>query len=522
MSVLRSVGTRSTPQTEPILGKSMVKNSDGGYVFQIDDFARLSRFLVLGVDAGTYYASARKLATENAVVVQRCLYADPVRTVDLICEISSQGRAPKNDPAIFALALACAHPVAKSYALKRIGEVCRTGTHLFHFAEFIQNQRGWGRGLRKAVGSWYEGDADKLAYQLVKYRQRDGWTHRDMLRLAHPKAPTDAHEALFDFVCGRDTTEVPQIVEGYLKVKDADPAMASQLVREYKLPWEALSSEHLTKPETWEALLFSGSLPLGALVRNLGVMTARGVIAQGSDGTAEIVRRLSDVEAIGKARLHPVAILNAMLTYKVGRSKGDLTWTPVSAVIDALDSAFYASFGTIKPAGKRTMIALDVSGSMSYAALPNAAFNAMQGATAMAMATVASEPVSMAMAFSHQFVPVDISPRRRLDDTIRSLHGLGFGATNCSLPMLWALENKVEVDTIVVFTDNETNTGRMHPVQALRQYREKMGIDTRLVVAGMTSTGFSIADPQDRGMMDCVGFDTSAPQIISDFSAGLI
>lgn len=37
---------------------------------------------------------------------------------------------------------------------------------------------------------------------------------------------------------------------------------------------------------------------------------------------------------------------------------------PSRQVVDALDAAFYASFGTVEPAGKSTMLALDVSGSM--------------------------------------------------------------------------------------------------------------------------------------------------------------
>jgi 60 kDa SS-A/Ro ribonucleoprotein len=34
----------------------------------------------------------------------------------------------------------------------------------------------------------------------------------------------------------------------------------------------------------------------------------------------------------------------------------------------------------------------------------------------------------------------------------------------------------------------------------------------------MVSTGFSIADPSDAGMLDVVGFDTNAPKVISDFA----
>ena len=522
MSILRNIGIRRTPQSEPVPGKPMIENSAGGYGFVLDDFARLQRFLVLGVDAGTYYASARGLALENADVVRRCLDADPRRSVDLMCDVSVAGRAPKNDPAIFALAVACSHDQARGYALSRLADVCRTGTHLFHFAQFIEGQRGWGRGLRSAVGRWYERDVDTLAYQLVKYRQRDGWSHRDLLRLAHPQAPTEAHAALYDFACGRPANGLPPIMEGYLKACDADASEAAELVREYTLPWEALSSEQLAKPETWSALLESGSLPLGALVRNLGVMTARGVLGANSKGTSEVVSRLGDVNAIRKARLHPVGILNALITYQQGTSRGGVTWQPVSRVVDALDAAFYASFGTLEPAGKRTVLALDVSGSMGWGAVPNAAFTAMQGATAMAMVTAATEPEVTTVAFSHQMVRVDVSPRRRLDDQMKDLQRIGFGGTDCALPMLWAIKNRVEADTFIVYTDSETWAGRVHPFQALQRYRDRTGINARLIVVGMTSTGFTIAEPSDPGMLDVVGFDTSAPRVMAEFSAGRV
>jgi 60 kDa SS-A/Ro ribonucleoprotein len=46
----------------------------------------------------------------------------------------------------------------------------------------------------------------------------------------------------------------------------------------------------------------------------------------------------------------------------------------------------------------------------------------------------------------------------------------------------------------------------------------KTGIPAKLIVAGMTSTGFSIADPDDGGMLDVVGFDRAAPAVMADFA----
>jgi len=94
---------------------------------------------------------------QNHDAIVRCVKADGVRAVNRVVEISDAGRAPKNDPAIFALALVAAHgsAEAKAFAFQHLGKVCRIGTHLFHFAEYVNALRGWGRGLRNAVGRWY-------------------------------------------------------------------------------------------------------------------------------------------------------------------------------------------------------------------------------------------------------------------------------------------------------------------------------------------------------------------------------
>jgi 60 kDa SS-A/Ro ribonucleoprotein len=118
--------------------------------------------------------------------------------------------------------------------------------------------------------------------------------------------------------------------------------------------------------------------------------------------------------------------------------------------------------------------------------------------------------------------PLAISPRQRLDDAVKTVSDLPFGGTDCALPMLYAQARKREIDAFVIYTDSETWAGDIHPAQALRDYRSASGIDARLVVVGMVSNGFSIADPSDPGMLDVVGFDTATPQLISDFARGAL
>ena len=136
------------------------------------------------------------------------------------------------------------------------------------------------------------------------------------------------------------------------------------------------------------------------------------------------------------------------------------------------------------------------------------------------MVTAKTEPAYHLMAFSSTFMPLDIAACSRLSDVIHRTANLPFSGTDCALPMLWAMSSKAEVDTFIVITDNETWAGDIHPCQALRQYREKTGIPAKLVVVGMTATEFTIADPNDAGSLDVVGFDAAAPNVIASFSRG--
>jgi 60 kDa SS-A/Ro ribonucleoprotein len=531
---------KRTPQGAPIPGSGQVPNSAGGYAWGVDDWVRLDRFLILGTEGGSYYASARALTADNAAGVLRCLGADGPRVVRRIVAVSTAGRAPKNDPAIFALAMAAklGDLDTRRAAHAALTQVCRTGTHLMHFAEYLQAFGGWGRGTRAAVQRWYNGrPVADVAYQAVKYQARDGWSQRDLLRLAHPKAASPAHAALYRWVVrGELQADAPAelpLVAAFEQAKAATDARdLVRLIEAHDLPRECVPTRWLDDARVWEALL--ARMPLGALVRNLATMTRVGLLTPLGAATRTVVGRLADRERLLRARLHPVALLAALMTYAAGHgARGARSWTPVGAVVDALDAAFYAAFQAVEPVGARTLLALDVSGSMDMgmvAGVPG--LTPRVASAAMALVTAATEPQHAFVAFTCNacgyggrwgggapaLTELTISPRWRLDRVTKAITGLPFGGTDCAQPMLWAQERRVDVDTFVIYTDSETWAGSIHPVQALREYRQRRGLPARLVVVGMVSNGFSIADPDDAGMLDVVGFDTATPQVIGDFA----
>jgi len=205
--------------------------------------------------------------------------------------------------------------------------------------------------------------------------------------------------------------------------------------------------------------------------------------------------------------------------YSSGKgARGNLTWEPIAPIVDALDEAFYLAFDNVTPTNKRIVLALDVSSSMDMGTIAGVpGLSPRVGSAAMALVTAAVEPSYQVVAFSHEMVKVPISGRQRLDPLIRTVRRMPFGGTDCALPMIWAQKNGVEADAFVIYTDSETWCGNIHPVQALQEYRRQTQIPAKLIVVGMTSNNFSIADPNDAGMLDVVGFDTAAPQLMSDF-----
>jgi 60 kDa SS-A/Ro ribonucleoprotein len=533
-----------TPQSQAIPNTAQVPNSAGGYSWELDMWGRLRRFLILGSEGGTYYINQHQLTVENANAVIATIQADGLRAVYEIVTLSTTGRAPKNDPAIFALALAASvgDDATRKAALDALPKVCRIGTHLFSFAEYIKGMRGWGRGLRRGVGAWYLNmDERKLAYQAVKYRQRNGWTHRDVLRLAHPIPVNEVQTALFQWVTHRNDDEpldtlswsnaeaVPEhdsmaFIWAFEQVQNAETVdEILRLVADYDLPREALPTQWLTDVNVWDALLVK--MPMTAMLRNLATMTKIGLLEVGNEATNAVVERLKDAGRLRKARIHPISVLSALRVYAGGHSLrgGQQDWTPIPQIVDTLDTAFELAFMNVEPTNKRMMLALDVSGSMQGGFVAGVTgLTPRDASAAMAMVTARTEPNYMFTGFSTAMIPLNISAKMRLDTVIKTVSGLPFGGTDCAQPMLYALKNKLKIDTFMVYTDSETWHGNIHPAQALRQYRDKTGIDAKLIVVGMVSNGFSIADPNDKGMLDVVGFDSATPNIMADFSRGMI
>lgn len=569
---------KKTPQTKAIPGreKEMTKNSAGGVTFAITPFQMLERFLILGSDKPSYYASENKLTKENADNIRVCLQEDGKRTVDTIVSISQAGRAPNNDPALFALAVASvpefSSPEIAQYATSQLNKVARTGTYLMHYAGFIKSNelRGWGRNLKNAFGNWFTSKSEgSLAYQLAKYQNRDGWSTKSLLSLSHAKTPDVRKQALLAWasVGGLDAlkdaaenwTRSPQVKKNgkqyiltpkeiafrranyqnaynILTGENANKLIAAmeaakkattvseivKLIGEGGLTHEMIPTQFKSSPEVWDALL--PKMPLTAMIRNLGVMSKNGLLKPLSEASKFVVARLHDEAFIKKNRLHPVQVMLARGTYSMGHGvRGNSTWTPVPTIIDALEDAFYLTFVHVTPTGKAIYIGIDVSGSMTWPSsmIKGTNITAAEAAAALALVTARTESNYAIYAFSDGMQEIGITAKDTIQSAMEKARHMRAGGTDCAQPMIHAGSAGLEVDAFLTITDNESWAGVIHPIQALNNYRKARNKkDVALIAMAMTATKYSIADPKDPYNLDVVGFDTNVPALVSNFIRG--
>ena len=329
----------------------------------------------------------------------------------------------------------------------------------------------------------------------------------------------------------------------------ADLYKALALARDHGLVREQIPTHLLNSSDIWTELLKSkgangkqAGMPLEALTRNLGKFSSLPNFMGAN--TDLICARLSSEDDIQKSRIHPFKVLVASRIYGMGKAmKGALTWTVHPRVRDQLTTTFLRSFKNVAPTGKRYMAALDVSGSMSVACMGCPAISCREASAALAHMLYETEHSGNGHVYVRGFTSspsygygVGSSPApsdngfRSFDHLVR--HGMTleqfiratdapYGATDCSLPMLRAIDENLDVDVFIVMTDSETFAGKVHPQVALESYRVKANKpDAKLIVVGMTANCLTIADPNDRNTLNLAGFDASMPEIIAMFVRG--
>lgn len=548
---------KSAPQS--VMTKTnanMVQNYDGAYVFKIDDWKRLERFLIMGSNK-SYYKSESELSSEAVDLLKRLVAEDGERLVSVVQRISTTGAAPKADPAIFTLAYALSFgsPETKKAVENVFLSVVRTGTHFLTFVNVMKNIGTRCAVSRRVMASWYlSKDANTLAYQMLKYADRQGWSHRDVLRFLHVKPNDDDKQYLFNYAVRKDADGDKafvhvegkcKLLDGVLKVKSQDLSATQvvDLITSYKLPHEVIPTQYKNDLLVQEALL--KDMPMTATIRNLGSYSKSGLLAGNpSDATIALwnklkpARKLSDVqdsartlvrnrlenaEQVVKSKVHPFSVLLGLKTYASGHGhRGSSSWDVNTAIVSSLEKAFYASFNSVEKTDKKILVAVDVSPSMT-STIQDSNISSMEACAATLMVLARQCSNIEVVKFAGNLKKFDRNLHGTIEEACRGLQDGAWGGTNIGSVVEYALQEFKKTgrvyDAIVIMTDNDVNSGR-HVHQLLENLRKTTKHPTRQVVLAFTMSEFSVSDPTDALSLDIAGLDPSNINVAQRFING--
>ena len=230
--------------------------------------------------------------------------------------------------------------------------------------------------------------------------------------------------------------------------------------------WETELSAKGNNAKTWEALIDSKKVGYMALLRNL-----RNILKANPSNVNKVLEYIENPEAVRKSKQLPFRYLSA---YKELANIGG------SRVFDALENAVEASVENMPKLDGTTVIAVDISGSMSDPVSAKSEVKCYE--IAMLLGLIANKICdnSVFYVFNTGIEKYAVSRRSGILETaMRSKCG---GGTNMFLPFQKMIDDNINADRIIILSDNECNScGGWYcskPVQSLAdEYRRKTGND---------------------------------------------
>ncbi|HAX80127.1 MAG TPA: TROVE domain-containing protein [Cyanobacteria bacterium UBA11372] len=521
---------QNTPQSQPIPGREaeMIQGRSGGWMFDAGIWKMLRRCLLIGTAKSTYYAGKQELTEDFVAVVREAVAENPTKVAEEIL-YASDGRSINNSAPILALVLLSMGeaPEAKKAFQEIFPQVVRTGSHFYEWLNYTKSLRGFGKVIREVGKNWLSReDVKGLAYQLLKYQQRQGFSHRDALRLFHVKPTTEDQQLLFNWVIkGWEElpTEIPSEALAQIwwyEWLKRNPDQTHEAISQGRLTHEMAAPVGKMDRQAWQ-LLFN-QMPIGAMLRNLGSLTELGVLrADAGANLSRIEAVLNNKEHLRKGRIHPIDVLKALKTYQSGGRLGrsQKTWNPVPRIVDILETAVELSFEVVEPTGKVFMHAVDVSGSMS-SLVADMGLSCCEIATTMALVTAKAEKNYTIKGFATDFRNLDITAKDSFSSAVRKASNQNFGGTDASVAYDWMIKHKFKADVVCFWTDSESWAGYKHPSQALAEYRKKVNRNVKAVYVTLAPYRISLVDPNAPLSWDLAGFDPSTPRVIQMLATG--
>lgn len=270
-------------------------------------------------------------------------------------------------------------------------------------------------GLKKALGDAMNRTSE---FAFSKYNTSGKVvSFKDVLRICHPKPVTDKASKVFNEIL-TDTLPVAK-------------------------RWETELSARGNNKEVWEELIDENRLGYMAMLRNL-----RNIINAGPDNIDKVYEKLSNRDEVLKSKQLPFRFLSAYNNLPTGAT---------SRVRDVLEDACEYSIANLPKIPGKTVIAIDVSGSMSRS-ISNKSYTTC-AEIAVLLGLMASKLCEeyIVYLFDTTLKLMNVSHRSGVLQTACNYSMVG-GGTDLTLPIRRMINSGIYADRLIMLSDNEINS----------------------------------------------------------------
>lgn len=415
----------------------MAVNSAGGKAYTNSFETELARVVCTSFFGGTYYTEGADQLTRMVELAGKCSPEFVAACAIYARQVSSM----KDTPVALLLCLRTNKKELYKQAFPRVindPRVLRGLVQMIRSGKF--GSRSLGTCTRKLINKWFDKHSPLSVWNMSIGSNP---TMRDVMRLSRPSPNGDKErEAVYKLIVRNERTpELPQ------EIKEFYSFIANQELAMPKVNFQRLTSIDLT-PENWSIL--GQNMTWSQLRQNINTLERHSVFTN-PVVASKLAAKISDQNEVNRSKVFPYQLYTTLLNITDTRMK--------NAVQTALDY----SVANIPTLPENTVVALDVSGSMSASVNGqnvNGGLSCSQVGALLAAAIYKKNPNTRVLTFTT--TAKDHTGNLNAHDSLMTNIGkisFAVGGTDCSQPMQFVANHKIPCDLFVLISDNESWAG---------------------------------------------------------------
>ena len=486
----------------PTVADSVVANHAGGRAFAKSDEQALAQFIMTGTFNNTFYVKGED---QLAQVLERAQKVDNEFLAKLAIYSREHGFM-KDMPALL-----CALLVARGseHADTVFARVIDNAKMLRNFVQMLRGgvvgRKSLGSKAKRLVKGFIANLSD---YALWEASVGNDPSLVDVLKLAHPKAKDDRRNALYAYVMGKpcDAALLPDFIKAYEGFAKGETREAP-----LKAPFQKLTALPLST-EDWTRIATNARWQMTRM--NLNTFSRHGVFRD-PKMVSMVAERLADRENVLSARAFPYQLMAAMLN-----AGSDVP----AKVKTALEDAMEIALENVPEIGGRTVVAIDVSGSMGSPATGHregstSSVTCINVAALVGAALRRKNRKATILTFDFNCREVKVAANAKIMTICQKIGNSG-GGTDCGSVLRYINEHGIELDNLIVVSDNESwRDGYRSSLSELWVGYKSRFPKARMINLDITPNEFS-ATAERKDTLRVGGFSDEVFRVMAQFLEG--